>query len=122
MEGAGRSITSRHRVYPDVVAAPGGPITMDESTAAPIPPAPGPIAKAVATVATAEKNQQVPRLWLWMIAAANLAVLVGMIAPQQVGNVLMKTLLVFMAGITSYFLDRALFLFVEVKLDESQTH
>ena len=95
---------------------------MDESTAAPIPPAPGPIAKAVATVATAEKNQQVPRLWLWMIAAAILAVLVGMIAPQQVGNVLMKTLLVFMAGITSYFLDRALFLFVEVKLDESLPH
>ena len=94
----------------------------DESTAAPIPPAPGPIAKAVAVVATAEKNQQAPRLWLWMITAAVLAVLVALIAPQQIGNVLMKTLLVFMAGITSYFLDRAFFLFVEVKLDDTLPH
>ena len=91
----------------------------DENTTSPPPPEPGPIAKAIDKVATAEHRQQAPRLWLWWLAGVVAFALVWLIAPQQIGNVVNKWAMACLCAVGTYFLDRAFYMFLPVHLDES---
>jgi hypothetical protein len=50
-----------------------------------------------------------PRMADWWIASITLTLVIGAIAPQQLGVTLYKLNLIFLAGVTGYWLDRSMF-------------
>jgi hypothetical protein len=60
-----------------------------------------------------ERSKQIkarlPRMWEWMIVTFALLALVWWIAPKQLEIVLYKTLLVSLAAVLTFWIDRSLF-------------
>lgn len=54
-------------------------------------------------------RRRLPRLTTWLVIAAVLLVVIGIVSPQQVPVVLYKLSLVSLAGAIAYWIDRALF-------------
>lgn len=52
---------------------------------------------------------KLPRLTTWIIATIALAIIIGLLSPQQLPVSLYKLSLVTMAAVVAYWLDRALF-------------
>ena len=53
--------------------------------------------------------KKLPRMWDWILLTVALFVLVWYVAPQQLQIVLYKTLLVSLAAVLTFWIDRSLF-------------
>ena len=53
--------------------------------------------------------KKLPRMWDWILLTIALFVLVWYVAPQQLQIVLYKTLLVSLAAVLTFWIDRSLF-------------
>lgn len=54
-------------------------------------------------------RRRLPRLTTWLIVAALLIVVIGIVSPQQVPIAIYKLSLISLAAVGSYWIDRALF-------------
>jgi len=54
-------------------------------------------------------RRRLPRLTTWLIVAALLIVVIGIVSPQQVPVAIYKLSLISLAAVGSYWIDRALF-------------
>lgn len=52
---------------------------------------------------------KLPRLTLWFVISLALLTVIALLYPQQLGVIEFKLLLVSLAGVSGYFLDRSLF-------------
>lgn len=54
-------------------------------------------------------SQRLPRMWLWTIISIGLLLTLFVIRPEQLQVVLYKLLLVTLAAVVAYWIDRSLF-------------
>lgn len=54
-------------------------------------------------------SQRLPRMWLWTIISIGLLLTLFIIRPEQLQVVLYKLLLVTLAAVVAYWIDRSLF-------------
>ncbi|MCF7770470.1 putative holin [Achromobacter pulmonis] len=58
---------------------------------------------------TVPLRRRLPRLTTWLIVAAVLIIVIGIVSPQQVPVAIYKLSLISLAAVGSYWIDRALF-------------
>ncbi|MFY3695843.1 putative holin [Achromobacter xylosoxidans] len=58
---------------------------------------------------TVPLRRRLPRLTTWLVVAALLIVVIGIVSPQQVPVAIYKLSLISLAAVGSYWIDRALF-------------